>query len=299
MITHQQKKMGLDALRQFRDRFAIPVKDEEFEKLPFIRFEEGSEELRYLRARREALGGYLPSRRRNPTCSSRCRRCRPSRRSSRRRTAARSPRRWRSCASSTRSCATRASASTSCRSCPTRAARSAWRACSASSASGARSASSTARRMPTSSCSTRRIARPGAAGGHQRAGRHVELDRRDELLDLQLPDDPVLHLLLDVRLPARRRPRLGGGRHARARLSRRRHVGAHDAQRRGPAARGRPQPSCRRRSRTASPTTRPMPTNSPSSSTTSCAREVGEQEDVFYYLRPQRELRAPGDAERA
>ena len=55
---------GLDALRQFRDRFAIPVKDEEFEKLPFIRFEEGSEELRYLRARREALGGYLPSRRR-------------------------------------------------------------------------------------------------------------------------------------------------------------------------------------------------------------------------------------------
>ena len=64
MITHQQKKMGLEALRQFRDRFAIPVKDEDFEKLPFIRFEEGSEELRYLRARREALGGYLPSRRR-------------------------------------------------------------------------------------------------------------------------------------------------------------------------------------------------------------------------------------------
>jgi pyruvate dehydrogenase E1 component len=64
MITHQQKKMGLDALRQFRDRFAIPVKEEDIEKLPFIRFEEGSEELRYLRARREALGGYVPTRRR-------------------------------------------------------------------------------------------------------------------------------------------------------------------------------------------------------------------------------------------
>jgi hypothetical protein len=53
-------------------------------------------------------------------------------------------------------------------------------------------------------------------------------------------DDPVLHLLLDVRLPALRRPRLGGRRPARARLPARRHLGPHDAERRGPAARGRP-----------------------------------------------------------
>ena len=58
-------------------------------------------------------------------------------------------------------------------------------------------------------------------------------------------DDPVLHLLFDVRLPARRRPRLGGGRHARARLPDRRHLRAHDPQRRGAAARGRPQPRAR------------------------------------------------------
>ena len=74
-------------------------------------------------------------------------------------------------------------------------------------------------------------------------------------------DDPVLHLLLDVRLPARRRSHLGGGRQPRARLPARRHRRTHHAQRRGPAAPGRPQPravlaSCR----TAVPTTRPSPT---------------------------------------
>ena len=54
------------------------------------------------------------------------------------------------------------------------------------------------------------------------------------------PDDPVLHLLLDVRVPAGRRPRLGGRRQPHARVPARRHRRAHDAQRRGPAARGRP-----------------------------------------------------------
>ena len=60
------------------------------------------------------------------------------------------------------------------------------------------------------------------------------------LLDARRADDPVLHLLLDVRLPARRRPRVGGRRHALARLPAGRHRRAHDAERRGPAARGRP-----------------------------------------------------------
>ena len=55
-------------------------------------------------------------------------------------------------------------------------------------------------------------------------------------------DDPVLHLLLHVRLPAGRRSRLGGRRHAGARLPDRRHGRADHAQRRRPAARGRPQP---------------------------------------------------------
>jgi pyruvate dehydrogenase E1 component len=64
MIAHQQKKLSEDDLRAFRDRFNIPVSDEDIARVPFRKPEEGSEELRYLRARRTALGGYLPVRRR-------------------------------------------------------------------------------------------------------------------------------------------------------------------------------------------------------------------------------------------
>ena len=63
MITHQAKKMGVDALKHFRDRFQIPVSDEDLPKLPFLTLAEGSAELKYLKERRAALGGYLPSRR--------------------------------------------------------------------------------------------------------------------------------------------------------------------------------------------------------------------------------------------
>ena len=63
-ISHQQKKMSQEALRAFRDRFRIPVADEQLEEMPFIKFEEGSAELAYLRERRAALGGQLPARRR-------------------------------------------------------------------------------------------------------------------------------------------------------------------------------------------------------------------------------------------
>ncbi|MBS1209461.1 MAG: pyruvate dehydrogenase component, homodimeric type [Proteobacteria bacterium] len=63
--SHQAKKMSLDSLKAFRDRFHIPVADDQLEKMPFIKFEEGSPELNYMRARRMDLGGYLPSRRRS------------------------------------------------------------------------------------------------------------------------------------------------------------------------------------------------------------------------------------------
>ena len=63
MITHSAKKMGLEALKQFRDRFQIPVTDEDLPKLPFLKLPEGSKELNYLHERRKELGGYLPSRR--------------------------------------------------------------------------------------------------------------------------------------------------------------------------------------------------------------------------------------------
>ncbi len=61
-ITHQQKKMGEEALLQFRDRFNIPVSEEEIAELPFYKPDEDSASMRYLRERRKALGGYLPAR---------------------------------------------------------------------------------------------------------------------------------------------------------------------------------------------------------------------------------------------
>ena len=60
-ITHQQKKMGLEALRKFRDRFSIPVSDAQIEDIPFLTL--GEKERQYLEARRRALGGPLPQRR--------------------------------------------------------------------------------------------------------------------------------------------------------------------------------------------------------------------------------------------
>jgi pyruvate dehydrogenase E1 component len=62
-ITHQQKKMGTTSVKAFRDRFKLPVADADLEKLPYLTFPEGSKELDYMRERRMALGGYLPSRR--------------------------------------------------------------------------------------------------------------------------------------------------------------------------------------------------------------------------------------------
>ncbi len=64
MISHQAKKMTANALKGFRDRFQIPVSDEDLEKVPFIRPAEDSPEMQYLRAQRVKLGGSLPQRRR-------------------------------------------------------------------------------------------------------------------------------------------------------------------------------------------------------------------------------------------
>ncbi|HJU22150.1 MAG TPA: pyruvate dehydrogenase (acetyl-transferring), homodimeric type, partial [Casimicrobiaceae bacterium] len=63
-ITHQQKKMHVEAIRRFRDRFGVPVPDDKLEDVPYIKFEEGSPELEYMRTHRLELGGYLPARRR-------------------------------------------------------------------------------------------------------------------------------------------------------------------------------------------------------------------------------------------
>src|SRR5687768_2933938 len=62
MGTHQQKKLDDDALREFRDRFALPLSDDDVAQLRFFHPGPDSQEMRYLEARRKALGGYLPSR---------------------------------------------------------------------------------------------------------------------------------------------------------------------------------------------------------------------------------------------
>jgi len=61
-ITHQQKKLNEEELREFRTRFGIPVSDEEISETPFYRPPEDSAEMRYLRERRADLGGYVPGR---------------------------------------------------------------------------------------------------------------------------------------------------------------------------------------------------------------------------------------------
>ena len=65
-VSHQQKKMGEKALKQFRDRFNIPVSDEEIADTPFYRPAEDSEEIKYLREHRKALGGYFFEKREPP-----------------------------------------------------------------------------------------------------------------------------------------------------------------------------------------------------------------------------------------
>src|SRR5690606_24179055 len=62
-IAHNTKKVDIDSLKMFRDRFDIPVNDSQLEELPFYRPAEDSAEMRYLRKCREQLGGHLPQRR--------------------------------------------------------------------------------------------------------------------------------------------------------------------------------------------------------------------------------------------
>ena len=61
-ISHQQKKIGEDALRAFRDRYRIPIPDDKLHEAPFYKPYDEAPELRYMHERRQALGGYLPAR---------------------------------------------------------------------------------------------------------------------------------------------------------------------------------------------------------------------------------------------
>ena len=61
-VAHQQKKLDTEALKHFRDFFDVPVPDDKIEDVPFLNPGEESEEIKYLRSRREDLGGFLPER---------------------------------------------------------------------------------------------------------------------------------------------------------------------------------------------------------------------------------------------
>ncbi len=61
-INHQLKKMSADAVRAFRDRFDLPVSDDQLEEMPYLRPAPGSAEARYFARRRQAQGGQLPAR---------------------------------------------------------------------------------------------------------------------------------------------------------------------------------------------------------------------------------------------
>ena len=62
MTAHQAKKLDVEGLKAFRDRFALPLSDEDVANLKFYRPSENSREITYLKERRESLGGFLPSR---------------------------------------------------------------------------------------------------------------------------------------------------------------------------------------------------------------------------------------------
>jgi pyruvate dehydrogenase E1 component len=61
-ITHQQKKLNEDEMKEFRSRFGIPISDDDIANAPFFKPSEDSSEMKYLLARRKELGGFVPSR---------------------------------------------------------------------------------------------------------------------------------------------------------------------------------------------------------------------------------------------
>ncbi len=63
MKAHSQKSMDIESLKEFRNRFHVPLGDDELDKLPFIRPAEDSKEMSFIRRQREKLGGYIPNRR--------------------------------------------------------------------------------------------------------------------------------------------------------------------------------------------------------------------------------------------
>ena len=285
---------------RIRDRLylhdEIPESALDGDATPYFRPSKDSIEYQYMMERRKALGGSIPKRivrykapsphaerrARSPSCS----RAPASQ--------AVSARRWASPACCATSPATSSSASTSCRSSPTRARTFGMDSLFPSSRSTRRRASSTSRSTTTccSATPSRRTARSSRRAS-PRPGSMAQLHRRRHgVRHPRHADGAVLHVLFDVRVPARRRPHLAGGRRPHPRLPARRHRRPHDAARRGPAAPGRPLARARLDGAgRARRTTRRSPTRSPTIVQQGLLRMYGTDEqrggfdpDVFYYL---------------
>ncbi len=63
-VAHQQKSMDIESLKKFRDRFDLPLTDEQVENLSFYKPADDSPEMKYMAERRAAMGGFVPQRRR-------------------------------------------------------------------------------------------------------------------------------------------------------------------------------------------------------------------------------------------
>jgi transketolase N-terminal domain/subunit len=247
MTAHQQKKLDLDAIREFRDRFALPLSDEDMTQLRFYKPPEDSREMIYpARASRCAgrLSATAPARSARGADSSACairslragggrqgnvddHGCRPASRQSVEGQDARSLRR-----------AHRGRRGPHVR--------------DGEPVSPGRHLFAARPTLRARGCAfdarlSRGARRAAPRGGHHRGRRAVLVDRRCDFVQRAWPRDAaVLHLLLDVRLPAGGRSHLGGRRPTCARLPPRCDGGSNDPRRRGPAAPGRQQPRRRR-----------------------------------------------------
>ena len=204
-ITHQQKKMNEEELRAFRTRFGIPISDAEIGKTPFYRPAEDSIEIKYMRERRKALGGYVPSAQGPQRAAEAA--CRPScsRSSTRAPKAARRRRRWCSCGCCRSCCATRRSASSIVPIVPDEARTFGMEALfRAGRHLLARRPGLRAGRHGHAPLLQGSVRRADSRGRDHRGRIDVVVHRRrHRLRDARRQHDSVLHLLLDVRLPAR------------------------------------------------------------------------------------------------
>ena len=242
MGTHQQKKLDDDALKDFRDRFALPLSDDDVVSLRLYKPADDAPEMKYLHARRQALGGFLPAR------------------SSQAPELAVPQDAFARMLEGTRD---REQSTTMvfvqllaqllrdpalgkhvvpivADEARTFGMQSLFRQIGIYSSSGQLYEPEDHDELLVLQGGQ---GRPDPRGGHHRSGRVELLDRGgDELQLARRADAAVLHLLLDVRLPARRRPRVGGGRFARARISAGCDGRPHHALGRGAAAPGRHEP---------------------------------------------------------